>query len=119
MSKCSKGNYLTMTEDGVTVLKVNPCEGTVSNHPLQEIFDACLDQVTSGKGEERHGKGSDFYDQPWFDVANCHGTGFLSGQAAKKLKEAQGFSGERWEKEMLGAIVYATMAVLHKRSTDG
>lgn len=89
------------------------------SHPLHQVFDAAMEQVTSGKGEERHGNGKDFLDQPWRRIADAHGTGFLTGQAAKKLEEAQRFTEhERWEREMLGAMVYIAMAILH-RSAPG
>lgn len=87
-----------------------------NSHMLDEVFAAALEQVTSGKGEERHGNGQGFIDQPWRRIADTHGTGFLTGQAAKKLEEAQRFSEhERWEREMLGAMVYIAMAILHTR----
>lgn len=86
----------------------------MNDHPLQAVFDRCIEQVTSGKGEERHGHGRDFYDQKWLEVARTHGIGFLTGQAEKKLKEAQGMDADAWEREMLGAIVYAAMAILYR-----
>lgn len=88
----------------------------VDSHPLSNVFDAALSQVTDGKGAERHGQGADFMTQPWVDLARTHGIGFLTGQAAKKLREAQGFdTQEAWEREMLGAINYAAMAILYSR----
>lgn len=87
----------------------------MNDHPLQAVFDRCIEQVTSGKGEERHGKGLEFFEQPWVDIARTHGIGFLTGQAEKKLKEAQGMdAADAWEREMLGAIVYAAMAILYR-----
>jgi len=89
---------------------------STSAHPLSAIFDAALAQVTSGKGKERHGNGVEFMEQPWLSLANTHGNGFLTGQAAKKLAEAQGMEEyDRWEREMLGSIVYSTMAIIHRR----
>ena len=87
-----------------------------ADHPLQSVFDAVIHQAQHGKGNERHGNGKPFMQQPWVDLADTHGRGFLTGQAAKKLQEAQSMEGERWEREMLGAIAYAMMAVLHRRS---
>ena len=89
-------------------------------HPLQDIFDECLAQVTSGKGEERHGGGKDFNDQPWRHITDTHGTGFLTGQAEKKLMESQGFEDiDRWEREMFGVIVYTAMSILYRREFEG
>ena len=83
---------------------------------LREIFDFCLYQQEQGKGQERHNKGKKLMDQPWKRLADTHGYGFLTGQAEKKLQEAQGFKDhELWEKEMIGSIVYSAMAVLHRR----
>lgn len=43
----------------------------------------------------------------------------LTGQAAKKLEEAASTrNGEAFETEMLGAIVFAGMAVLFERETE-
>lgn len=95
------------------------CGGTgagrkAQHHPLQAVFDRCIEQVTPGKGEERHGHGRDFYDQKWLEVARTHGIGFLTGQAEKKLKEAQSMDADAWEREMLSAINYAAMAMLYR-----
>ena len=90
-------------------------------HPLKEILDDCLSQVTNGKGDERHGQGKGFLDQPWKSLADVHGVGFLTGQAAKKLEEAQGFDREdidKWDREMYGVIVYAAMAILYRRKYE-
>lgn len=85
-------------------------------HPLAHVFEACIDQALNGKGEKRHGHGTPFMEQPWLFHANRHGNGFLTGQAEKKLGEAQGFDDhQRWEDEMLGAINYMAMAVIHRR----
>jgi hypothetical protein len=87
-------------------------------HPLSKILDRALYQVTDGKGNERHGMGDKFFDQPWFSIAQTHGYGFLTGQAAKKLQEAQNFDEiERWEREMYGVITYAAMAILYREAT--
>ena len=86
------------------------------SHPLDCIFQDCLAQVTDGKGSERHGNGKSFIDQPWKYLADTHGVGFLTGQAAKKLGEAQGMSEHsRWEREMFGVVVYAAMAILYRK----
>lgn len=86
-----------------------------TDHPLEEILNECLNQVTSGKGNERHGNGREFMDQPWRRIADIHGHGFLTGQAAKKLDEAQGFDDlSRWNREMYGVIAYAAMAIYYR-----
>ncbi len=89
-------------------------------HPLQDIFDQCIEQAVSGKGEERHGHGADFMEQPWRQIADRQGLGFLMGQAEKKVGEASAFlqknpgrdGVEFWQKEIRGAINYLAMAML-------
>lgn len=87
-------------------------------HPLSAVFGAVNMQVMHGKGVRHGGAMTPFMEQPWRRHADAHGTGFLTGQAAKKLEEAQQWRDsdpERWEREMLGAIAYAGMAILHQK----
>jgi len=86
------------------------------SHPLQGVFDDCIDQAASGKGEERHGHGKPFMKQPWVTLGDTYGTGFLFGQAAKKLSEAQSLpTPEARLREHIGAINYIGMGILHDR----
>lgn len=85
---------------------------------LAGVFAAVMQQVTKGKGAERHGRGEDLLDQPWKQITDDFGEGFLLGQAAKKMKEARfasGWTHERWEREMLGAIAYLGFAIVNRR----
>lgn len=87
-----------------------------ATHPLAAIFTAAIEQAAQGKGERHGGLKEDFLTQPWVHYAKLHGRGFLTGQAAKKLEEAAHLrSGDAFEQEMLGAIVYAGMAILWER----
>ena len=71
-----------------------------------------------GKGERHGGNVTPFTDQPWTHYARMHGRGFLTGQAAKKLEEAASTrTGTAFETEILGAIVYLGMSVLHERAS--
>ena len=91
-------------------------EVTDKKHPLELAFKLAVEQATKGKGERHGGDSVPFYDQQWTTLADCHGVGFLTGQAAKKLNEAaQKNDDEAWEREVLGALVYAGMAILKKR----
>jgi hypothetical protein len=84
-------------------------------HPLQAVFDAAIQQATKGKGERHGGDITPFLEQPWVHYGKMHGRGFLTGQAAKKLEEAASTkSGDAFVQEMLGAIVYAAMAILQE-----
>lgn len=94
-------------------------EGLVKNSTLlAEVFAAVMQQVTAGKGAERHGRGADFLTQPWKRIADDYGEGFLLGQAAKKMQEAThaaGWDHDRWEREMLGALAYVGFAIVNRR----
>ena len=86
----------------------------IVEHPLHAVFDSCIDQAVNGKGEERHGHGKPFHEQPWRSLADTFGDGFLFGQAAKKLAEAQSLpTPEAQRKERLGAINYIAMGILY------
>jgi hypothetical protein len=86
------------------------------DHPLYPIFMAAIEQAMHGKGERHGGNATPFLEQPWVHYAKMHGRGFLTGQAAKKLEEASALrQGEVFETEMLGALVYAGMAILKER----
>ena len=88
-------------------------------HPLERIFELALEQATKGKGEERHGNSTDFTDQPWVGLAKVHGSGFLTGQAQKKIMEAvanREDSNYLWyEREILGAINYLAMNLIYEK----
>jgi len=95
----------------------------MENHPLERIFTLALQQATNGKGSERHGKNvTDFTEQPWVSLAKVHGTGFLTGQAQKKIMEAVANKKEAdylwYEKEILGAINYLAMALIYDKELD-
>lgn len=90
---------------------------TTDMHPLATVFHDAIDQAAYGKGQRHGGNITPFLDQPWVHYAAMHGRGFLTGQAAKKLEEAASTrTGPAFEQEMLGAIVYCAMAILHERA---
>jgi len=85
------------------------------DHPLIAVFLDAVEQAMFGKGERHGGAQTPFLEQPWVHYAKMHGVGFLTGQAAKKLEEAASTKvGEDWRREMLGAIVYAGMAIINQ-----
>jgi len=85
-------------------------------HPLYPVLLAAIAQAMYGKGERHGGATTAFTDQPWAHYLKMHGRGFVTGQAAKKLEEAASLrEGKPFEQEVLGAIVYIGMAVLHER----
>ena len=89
---------------------------TPHDHPLYDVLMLAITQAMYGKGERHGGNVTPFMDQPWVHYSKLHGRGFLTGQAAKKLEEAASQrTGEAFEAEVLGAIVYAGMAILKDR----
>lgn len=102
--------FTTSTTDQYAVKK------EVAEHPLFPIYMAAIEQAMYGKGERHGGALTPFLEQPWKHYADMHGRGFLTGQAAKKLEEAASTrEGKPFEQEVLGAIVYCGMAVIHER----
>lgn len=95
---------------------------TKATHPLESIFVDVLDQVTKGKGSERHGeteggKGLTFSEQPIMTITRYVGNGYPLGQAMKKLSEVPALMKHKGRdaayKEILGAIAYAAAAALY------
>ena len=85
-------------------------------HPLYPILMQVIDQAMHGKGTRHGGCETPFMEQPWCHYAKLHGRGFLTGQAAKKLEEASSTKeGEAFTREVLGAIAYCGMALLHEQ----
>ena len=103
----------------VVKTQVNAVKAQPPAHPLTDVFDAAIKQVTKGKGIRHGGDSVPFLDQPWAHYAKMHGRGFLTGQAAKKLEEAATTKeGEAFVQEMLGAMVYIGMAILVTRGVN-
>ena len=90
--------------------KVLDCPGYET---LADVLSRAFDQAAAGKGQERHGNGKAFANQPMQHIINLYGPGFALGQAAKKTQEAQRLpSVDRQVTELLGAIVYVAGAVI-------
>ena len=94
----------------------------VDRHPLESVFADVLDQVTNGKGSERHGeteggRGLTFSEQPIMTITRYVGNGYPLGQAMKKLSEVPALMKHKGRdaayKEILGAIAYAAAAALY------
>lgn len=101
----------TTGEDMIEVAPQVPLD--VQNHPLFPVYIAAIQQAMYGKGGRHGGNVTPFLEQPWVHYAKMHGRGFLTGQAAKKLEEAASTrQGDAFDTEVLGAIVYAGMAIL-------
>lgn len=88
----------------------------VLDHPLFPVLVAAIEQAMYGKGERHGGATTPFLEQPWVHYVTMHGRGFATGQAAKKLEEAASTrEGKAFVQEVLGAIVYAGMAILKEQ----
>lgn len=94
----------------------------VDRHPIESVFADVLDQVTKGKGFERHGETDGgrwltFSEQPIMTITRYVGNGYPLGQAMKKLSEVPALMKHKGRdaayKEILGAIAYAAAAALY------
>lgn len=91
-------------------------------HPLYAVLLDVMQQVMYGKGERHGGASVPFLEQQWVAAAKIHGIGFLTGQSQKKLVEAMMSKNmitdpAAFERELLGAIAYLGMAVIHFRAS--
>ena len=80
--------------------------------PLFDVLREALNQAQSGKGEERHGNGLSFMEQPALTITRAVGLGFPLGQAMKKIQECQRMEPDAAKRELLGAINYLAAAIL-------
>lgn len=96
-----------------------PSYKLLSKEHFESILQEALYQVFEGKGRERHGNGIDFSLQPWKSITDNVGTGFVIGQALKKLMEVKNLTTtSSYKRELLGAIVYIVMAIMYREYTD-
>lgn len=79
---------------------------------LRNVLERAYDQASKGKGAVRHGKDLPFHLQPMQQIGDMYGIGFMLGQVAKKIEEAQRLPRERAVAEILGAINYCAGAVI-------
>lgn len=88
---------------------------------FKSILGQVLDEITIGKGAQRHGHNIKFSEQPWKYITDGVGTGFTIGQAIKKLIELKAYHEKefpntielvQWKREALGAIVYIIMTIM-------
>ena len=81
---------------------------------LGEALAAAVEQAAVGKGAGRHSYGGElFSDQLIFEIPRrlgACGSGFLLGQAVKKIYESVRLEPERARAEILGAINYLAAA---------
>jgi hypothetical protein len=105
--------YVGKMKDELYEGKLNWIRTVPGYDDLFHVLALAYDQAARGKGKERHANNKPFAQQPLFDLANKFSTGFLLGQAAKKLEESMGLTYGSDVKELLGAIVYTAAAIMH------
>lgn len=94
-----------------------PSMSTPGYEHLHRILAEAFQQSATGKGRQRHatehatGQVKPWHEQSIVQTTMAHGLGFATGQAEKKLREAQRMEKEAAIREILGAIVYAAAAV--------
>lgn len=81
-------------------------------HPLYPVYMDAIRQAAFGKGERHGGNDTPFLEQPWVLLAEQHGRGFLTGQAAKKMGEAPQKDPAGFRTEVLGALNYGAMSLI-------
>lgn len=79
---------------------------------LRDVLERAYNQAAKGKGAERHGKDLPFHLQPMQQIGDMYGIGFMLGQVAKKIEEAQRLPKDHAVKEILGAINYCAGAII-------
>lgn len=79
--------------------------------PLRHGLMRAYKHAAEGKGQERHGAGRSWDNQPIMTISRTHGCGFALGQAAKKIEESTRLEDGPAVHEILGAINYLVAAV--------
>lgn len=79
--------------------------------PLRHQLMRAYKMVAEGKGQQRHGAGRAWNDQPIITISRTVGEGFPIGQAMKKLEESTRMVPEAAVNELLGSIGYIAAAV--------
>ncbi|ENL9127512.1 hypothetical protein AB6J89_004719 [Salmonella enterica] len=106
-------SYISRLKDELTEGKLHWVRSVRGYDDLFNVLALAYDQAARGKGKERHANDKPFNQQPLMQLADKFGTGFLLGQASKKLEECTGLPYGQDVKEILGAIVYSCAAVMH------
>lgn len=83
---------------------------------LAGVLSEAYNQAARGKGAERHARDAEpFHEQVILEGARRFGTGSLLFQAFKKSEESQRLPRDAAVKELLGAVVYLSAAVIHMK----
>lgn len=99
-------NVRDQSGDFITMFSGDPKFG-----PLRHGLMRAYKHAANGKGQERHGAGRAWNDQPIITISRTHGAGFPLGQAAKKIEESERLPKTMAVNELLGAINYLVAAI--------
>ncbi|TAJ97140.1 MAG: hypothetical protein EPO10_28840 [Reyranella sp.] len=79
--------------------------------PYRHQLMRAYKMVAEGKGQQRHGAGRAWNDQPIITISRSVGVGFPLGQALKKIEESTRMEDTAAVNELLGSIGYICAAV--------
>lgn len=92
---------------------------TATDHPLFKIFKQAIDQAQNGKGEERHGQGKPFMQQPWRRLGDVYGSEYFFAKADHKLETATRLVAKELRLTLrLQALNHIAMGLLHEDLTN-
>jgi hypothetical protein len=80
--------------------------------PLRQALDQAYHRAAYGKGNDRHGTGLPFAEQPMQHILDLVGPGYATGQICKKAQESHRLPRDRAVQELLDVIVYAAGLVV-------
>jgi len=96
--------------------QTEPHSGVLLDAPgyerLAGVLGRAFHQAAFGKGAERHAQALPFDQQPMQQLIELYGVGFALGQAGKKAQESQRLPHDAAVRELLGAIVYLSGAII-------
>lgn len=88
-------------------------------------LEKVIEQVCSGKGDQRHGYGQRLKNQPWYELSkDNNGPQGLDFQAQKKLKEAirgwnyKNFPLSAYKREVYGVIAYIVFGLMFREDQE-
>ena len=84
-----------------------------SQDPLRHVLNLAYAQAMTGKGKERHGDDKPFNEQVSSVITKEEGLGYPLGQAKKKMDECRRMPKDAAIRELLGAINYLAIAIIH------
>lgn len=91
--------------------EIVPVENPDYDSVMSVLMDA-FQQLSVGKGKDRHGHGLNFEDQDMLQIMEGVGINFALGQAMKKILEGRRLKMDKAREEFLGAIIYMAGAVV-------